>query len=51
MEAAMRMLKILLITLGLLGLAACGGGGSSSSNNSNVAGVDTAAQISVVTAK
>ena len=50
----MRILTILLITLGLLGLAACGGGGgssSASSSNSNVAGVDTAAQISVVTTK
>jgi hypothetical protein len=56
MEVTMRILKILLITLSFLALTACGGGGSSSGNpvspgSSNVAGVDTAAQISVVTTK
>lgn len=50
----MRMLKIILVTLSLLGLAACGGGGSSSSSTSTtssatVTGVATASQISVVT--
>lgn len=54
MGATMRILTILLITLGLLGLTACGGGGDSSSVSSNdsvVTGIDTAAQISVVTTK
>lgn len=51
----MKTLRILLSILSLLALTACGGGGSSSASTTNnsatVAGVDTPAQVSVVTAQ
>jgi hypothetical protein len=50
----MRILIILLITLGLPGLTACSGGDSSSSpgsSNPSVEGIATASKISVVTTK
>lgn len=50
----MKTLRILLSILSLLALTACGGGSSSSSttnNSATVAGVDTPAQVSVVTAQ
>ena len=49
----MKQLRIVMLITGLLTLGACGGGGSSTATSSNttVAGVATAAQVSVVTAK
>ena len=46
----MKSLKIFLSVIGLLTLAACGGGSSTTATDTTVTGVDTAAQISVVTA-
>lgn len=51
----MKFLKLILSVIGLLALTACGGGGGSSASSggttTTVAGVSTAPQISVVTAK
>jgi len=51
----MKSLKIFLLITGLLALTACGGGSSSTTSStttsSTVAGVETASQVSVVTAK
>ncbi len=49
----MKYLNVIVSIIGLLALTACGGGGSSASagGTATVAGVSTAAQISVVTAK
>jgi|WetSurMetagenome_2_1015567.scaffolds.fasta_scaffold1096926_1 hypothetical protein len=49
----MKYLRVTFSIISLLALTACGGGSSSASTGTNatVAGVSTAAQISVVTAK
>ncbi|HKK13040.1 MAG TPA: hypothetical protein VKA14_00075 [Gammaproteobacteria bacterium] len=48
----MKLLKTVPLVVAALMLTACGGGSSdSASNGSNVSGVSTASQMSVVTAK
>lgn len=50
----MKALKIILSIIGLLTLVACGGGGGSSTattGGTTVSGVQTASQVSVVTAQ
>ena len=47
----MRVIKSMLPIIGLLVLAACGSSGSSTQSQNAITGVDTASQISVVTAK